>query len=238
MKRINIMTWNTGMTEWNNSENKRYKQIEDYIIKHLKKEHSIVFVQQIPYKYKDEDAKWKEHDLFKELKKTFSEENGYYISCNNTYNNGYIVMMTIAIAVKDSIEPSNKQTYPKNTPTNRECAVWFNGLNILSIHAKNGKDNKGYLKSINGQADIILGDFNAGNYMESQNRFTFNNILKEHVCICNVPTRIDPSSKRRTCIDHIFIRENFVTRCSNMRVHEDIIFSDHFPLTFEMEFES
>lgn len=45
--------------------------------------------------------------------KTFSEENGYCITCNNTYNNGYITMMTIAIAVKDSIEPSNKQTYPK-----------------------------------------------------------------------------------------------------------------------------
>lgn len=232
MERINIMTWNTGMTEWNNNvdNSKRYKEIVNHINEHLKKVNSIVFLQQIPYKIK-ENSTWREHPLFNMLQKDFSNYDILY----NTYNKGYVIMMTIVIAAKNSAVPAKKEIYPNNTPTNRECAVMYSGLNILGVHAKNGEGNKRYLEDINGQADIILGDFNAGNYMMSENKFTFSCILKGHVNICNMPTRVDPQSGRRTCIDHIFVRENLVIRCSNMIVHEDIKLSDHFPLTFEMD---
>ena|GEM_PF-6097350 len=215
----------------------RYTQIVERIKGYLTKENSIAFLQEIPCK-KVNDGKWTIHPLFKKLQRDFKKDN-YTILCNDTSNNGYLLMMTIVIAVKDSVtQATNKAIYPNNIPTNRECAVMFHGLNILGIHAKNGKDNDPYLKSLNDQADILLGDFSAGNYTESKNRFTFNNILKEHVCICNTPTRVDPKSKRRTCIDHIFVRNNLVSRCANMRVHENITLSDHFPLTFEMTVSS
>ena len=40
---------------------------------------------------------------------------------------------------------------------------------------------------------------------------------------------------RKSCIDHVFVHEKYVTHCSNLVVHEDIKLSDHYPITFEIE---
>ena len=235
---ISIMTWNTGMTEWT-KENyaERFDKVVNQIKEHLEKENSIAFLQQVPYKMKVESL-WSVHPYFKELQKRFSEPK-CKMFYNDTFNDGYIIMMTIAIVAnkggnEDGAVSANEKIYPNSEPTNRECAILYKNLNILGIHAKNGEDNKRYLEMLNSQADIILGDFNAGNYKEAENRFTFNSILQEHICICNTPTRIDPRSKRRTCIDHVFIREEDVTKCAYLVVHEEVTFSDHFPITFEV----
>lgn len=227
------------MTEWpkDKDDHERFDKVVNQIKEYLEKENSIAFLQQIPYKIKDESS-WLVHPLFDKLQKRFSELN-CNIFYNNTFNKGYVIMMTIAIVSnkgdnEDRAALANEEIYPNGEPTNRECAILYKKLNILGIHAKNGKDNKRYLKMLNGQADIILGDFNAGNYKEAENRFTFNSILQEHICICNTPTRIDPRSNRRTCIDHVFVREEDVTKCANLVVHEEVMLSDHFPITFEV----
>ncbi|MEY8391877.1 hypothetical protein AALA98_10965 [Lachnospiraceae bacterium 45-W7] len=112
---------------------------------------------------------------------------------------------------------------------------------ILGLHAsaKNGEDNRNYLQSIKGNADIIVGDFNAGDYLESENRDIFNSILENHVCICNSPTKrvLSKGGKliRKTCIDHVFIRQCCVTKCSELKIHENILYSDHYPITFKFD---
>ena len=121
-------------------------------------------------------------------------------------------------------------------PINRAIAVKFNGISFLSIHAQNDKDNKPYLEALPSETDFVLGDFNAGNYPDSENRETFNEILKDYICICNMPTKINKNG-RRTCIDHIFVKKEKVTRCANLIVHEEIQLSDHFPITFEFNLE-
>ena len=228
---INIMTWNTSLYSEKTAQpfSKKCDIIFSVVKEQLRRENAVVFLQEIPY-YSNET--WEQHSLFSALSKEFSAEN-YDVLFN--ISNRKQIMMTIAIATKGSAILANDDVYPNGKPTNRECAVIFKGLNILGIHARNAEDNEKYLKSINGRADIILGDFNAGNYLESENRILFNQILKNHICICNIPTRVDPFSERRTCIDHIFVREHLITRCSNLIVHENIKYSDHFPITFELE---
>jgi len=200
----------------------------DIIKRRLELENSVVILQEIPYQSSET---WDKHPFYKKLLEAFQEEKYYMMFSVSTKTQ---IMMTVAIAMKDKLESLGDDYYPvNNKPKNRAVAVKFNGVSILGIHAENGDNNKPYLISLHGKADIILGDFNAGNYLESENRITYNQILKEHICICNMPTKTTKSG-RRTCIDHVFIRKDMVTRCSNLIVHEDVSLSDHFPITFEI----
>ena len=229
-KKMNLMTWNTSLYSEliSPKDNPKFKLIINYVKTYLEKENSIVFLQEIPYCSRET---WKEHPLFSELIRIFTEKDykvGYNIFSINQ------IMMTIAIYKADSTQLKNKKAYPNEKATNREYAVSFNDLLILGIHAKNGKDNEAYLESLNSEADIVLGDFNAGDYTDSKNRHIFNKILQKHICICNMPTRVDEKTGKRTCIDHVLVRDNLVTKCSNLIVHEDISYSDHFPISFEI----
>lgn len=229
---INVMTWNTGITEMKNESCKfKLDGVLNYIKQFLEKNNSIVFLQQIPYKTKVNNS-WiidsKYEKIINELK------DKYQIICNSEFNDGYIKMMTVAISAKGCMEEISNDFYPLNAPTSREIAVKFKDICFLGIHARNGIKNKEYLLSLHGKADIILGDFNAGNYLESENRLTFNNILREHICVCNMPTKIVYKTRRKTCIDHVFIRDCYITKCNNLIVHDEIEFSDHYPITFEI----
>lgn len=222
------MTWNTGITE-NLTDGIKCDQILDYIIEFLEKENSITFLQQIVFK--DPKNNWKEHSIFNKLKAKL--DNKYTIK----YYKKSSFMMTVAITKADDTKPLNcldNSFYPICTPMNRAIAVKYLGINFLGVHAENGDKNQTFLNSLHGKADIILGDFNAGNYLESENRYMFNQILKRHVCICNMPTKVTQNG-RRTCIDHVFVRKDMVTKCSNLIVHEEIKLSDHFPITFDYE---
>jgi len=228
---INVMTWNTGMKDLGSEDYERCDNIISYIKKFLESnDNPIVVLQEIPFKKKEKEL-WKTHPNFQKLKKEFGE--AYKTFYNSSYNNGYIIMMTVIITKNESnISKCPEEYYPNSEPTNRESGICFDGISILGVHARGGKDNESYLKSINGKADIILGDFNAGDYDKSENRVVFNNILSEHVNVCVLPTRVDPKTKRRTCIDHVFIKDHILVNCGNLVIHEDIHYSDHFPITF------
>lgn len=223
--KLNIMTWNTAITE-NLEDEQKCNQIINYIEDFLEKENSIAFLQQIAFK--DPNNNWKMHSVFRRLKENYLIE--FYKK--STF------MMTVAITKKNNfLYPLEDEFYPINRPKNRAVAVKFNDISFLAIHAendaKNADVNKSYLCSLHGKADVILGDFNTGNYLEAENRITFNQILKEHICICSMPTKVTETG-RRTCIDHVFVRENMITKCCNLIVHEDVLLSDHFPMTFEI----
>ena len=146
-------------------------------------------------------------------------------------------MQTIIITNIKTLSGIDNNIYPNGCPTNREAAIKIkNSYSILGLHAKNGDYNLGYIKSINGNADIILGDFNAGDYREYPYRKEFRKILDSHVCICNVPTkRVEDKMGnliRETCIDHVFVKREFITMCSNVIVHNENKLSDHYPITF------
>ena len=228
--KLNIMNWNTGITEFlDNKEN--CSQIIEYIKGWLcNNENAIAFLQQIVYK--DSSNEWKMHEIFTRLQNEIISE-GYEIKFYKRSS----FMMTIAIAKKGTMKLlEDEKFYPKECPMNRAIAVKFNGISFLSIHAQSGEDNKPYLEALPSETDFVLGDFNAGNYPDSENRETFNEILKDYICICNMPTKVKKSG-RRTCIDHIFVKMEKVTICANLIVHEEIQLSDHFPITFEFNLE-
>ncbi len=220
---INVMTWNTGITEVLFDYNK-CNDILSYVDDFLKKENAIVFLQQIVYK--DPRNSWVKHEIYNMLLEKIEKYSIKFYSKSS-------FMMTVAIASGHSFRKLDDCFLPVGRPKNRSIAVEFNNISFLGIHAENGKENKPFLENIMGKADVILGDFNAGNYLKSDNREIFNEILNEYVCICNMPTKITESG-RRTCIDHVFVKEDIITKCSNLIVHEEIKLSDHFPITFEI----
>ena len=231
----NILNWNTGLTE-QEEESKDYIKIIEYVKVFLEKENAIVVLQQIPYKVKNAYNKWVLSHVYKYIVE-ICKKNNYTIFCNNTYNKGYIFMQTIIITNIKTLLGIDNNIYPNGCPTNREAAIKIkNEISILGLHAKNGEDNLPYIQSINGNADIILGDFNAGDYLEYPHWKSFRNILPSHVCICNVPTKRVEDKKgniiRETCIDHVFVKREILTRCSNVIVHNENKMSDHYPITF------
>lgn len=234
---IEIMSWNTALTE----DNTNSEVIIKYIKESLNKPNSIAVLQQVPLK--DPDMGWGLHQTYQDFLTNFPSTD-YLIFQNDGYNKGFIYMETVVITKMNNVNPADARYYPNGVITNREYAIKVNAdknkeLTILGIHAKNGDKNADYLKSINGYPDIILGDFNAGDYLESENHKIFKTILKDHVCICNLPTkRIFDKNKnliRKSCIDHVFVKREYITRCSSLIVHENVEYSDHYPITFKID---
>jgi len=226
----NILTWNTGLTE--KSEN--LNEILNFIKEYLDNENSVAVLQQIPYK--NPEKHWEEHDIYKKFVEAFPTS-VYSVIKNDNFNNGFIFMQTVIVTKLKQHEQCCSKVYLKNNASNREAAFALNDSCILlGIHAKNGSDNLMYIKGLKGEADIIVGDFNAGDYSEYKYWQAFREILPSHVCICNMPTKViltlKGTVKRKSCIDHIFVRRNLVAKCSNIKVHENIKFSDHYPISF------
>ena len=229
-----ILNWNTGLTE----DTTNLLDILQFIKTFLDRENTIAVLQQIPFKRKNEDGRWIYSDSYNEFVTTFSSGK-YKIISNNTFNNGFIFMQTVIVTRVKSFPPKNNDIYTNGIPTNREVAIEIeNAFSLLGIHAKYGKENLPYIKSISGIADVIVGDFNAGDYQGYPDWKTFRKILPTHVCICNLPTKyiVDAMGKliRKTCIDHIFIKRELITKCENVKVHDNIKFSDHYPITFNI----
>ena len=222
MTKICIMTWNTSLYIEKTASPicRKYRSIVNMVKDQLEKENTIAFLQEIPY---CSNETWKEHTLYRELKTDFPEDK-YDIKF--TVCSKKQIMMTIAIAQKGTIELSNT-AYNDN----RTISVKFKELKLMGIHAKNGEQNRDYLKLLNNsKAHIILGDFNAGDYEKSENKDVFNAILKGHTNICNQYTTVFG-----TPIDHVFVHTDIVSKYSNLIVHKEIKCSDHFPITFEID---
>jgi len=231
MEKIYIMTWNTELYVEKTLMPicKKYRSVINVVKGFLEKRNAICFLQEIPYL---SNENWKEHTLYSELNKDFP--NAEYDVIFNIVNKGKQIMMTIAIAKKGLITKS----YCDFFNSNRTVTVRYKDQNIVitGIHAFNVKGNKNYLESLNScHSNIILGDFNAGDYEESENRDVFNGILKEYTCICNKNTR--RCKYRVTPVDHIFVNMKGVSKYTECTVHEEIECSDHYPITFDIEYE-
>lgn len=225
-----ILNWNTGLTE----DDQFLEEILQYIKGFLDQDNAIAVLQQIPYK--DYENKWNLHAIYMRILEVFPEIE-YSIIKNDNFNNGYIIMMTVIITKLKTWDYCDDVVYSHAIASNREVAIKLHDkYSLLGLHAKNGQENLSYIKSISNHADIIVGDFNAGDYDQYPYWKIFRNILESHVCICNMPTKVILSSTgellRKSCIDHVFVRRELVSKCSCMKVHEDITFSDHYPITF------
>lgn len=228
METVFLMTWNTALYREDTPICNKYKEVVRVVKGHLENSNAICFLQEVPY---HSNKTWQEHIIYTAIKKEFSAEK-YEVFFNISSKNQ--IMMTVAMAKKGILTKSDCVAFN----TNRTVTVKYKDrdFEITGIHAQNGKMNKSYLESLDTcDSDIVLGDFNAGDYEESENRDLFNHILKNHVCICNDITRWVGS--RPTAIDHVFVNTSKIRKYAACVVHGGIRYSDHYPITFNVELE-
>lgn len=243
MKKLNILTWNTQLYEQGNNVGNRVKDINEnsfltvinFVKGYIEKENSIAFLQEIPF---CNNITWTEHELYTKLKNEFPE-NEYDIKLNITLKQQ--IMMTIAIAKKDII------TEDLNGFNDNRCiSVVSNtlGLRIIGIHAKNDFNTKTYLDDIKKQYesyyDLILGDFNSGNYLKNhessifkKNRQAFIQFTEGYIDVCQGKV----TTQYSTQIDHVLIKNNdtFSKMDYTVRIIDTIQCSDHYPIIFEIK---
>lgn len=231
---LKILNWNTGLID----NEKNYDVVKKYIFEFLKNPNSIAVLQEIPFKNYSNNE-WTKSKIYKDLIKTIHNLD-YRVFRNETYNNGKLRLLTMIISNINNPTSEDGAHYTDEIPRNRQCTIEIKNknLSLLGVHLNGGAPNRKQLKSIKSSADIILGDFNAGDYMESENREIFNQILPNHVGICNLPTKkVYSTGKviRESCIDHIFVKRELVTKCFDLYIHRDISYSDHYPITFKIK---
>lgn len=227
---MRVMTWNTGLYREPSCEttSEKYQNVARVVKNFLEQGDGVCFLQEIPYK---SSQTWEEHSLFTALKRDFPDSQ-YDMLFHITSK--HQIMMTVALAFKQTIERAESAIPDWK---NRHVTVLGkkgDKLKLTGIHAANGADNALYLAYLCWcDSDVILGDFNAGDYEESGNRLVFNRILRGYVCLCDEITRCT-EGQRATPIDHVFVRQELAPRCTPCVVHKEIVCSDHYPVTFEI----
>lgn len=246
--KLHIMTWNTQLYEYGNivAKNSTVKPI-DYIkcsevIRVIKKhvdesENAIAVLQEIPLRSNITNS---EHIYFTLLCGAFPEKD-YTLLYNLNYNVRNQIKMTVVISKRNFIKKDDEGINSSNEDY-CNCFVSFkvDNLKLLAVHQslKNGgfyndKTRIGYAP------DIILGDFNAGDYEKKKESDEFKNIRKKYqdlldegyTDICQGKN----TTKYNKPIDHILIRKNNLDiKYESVNIDYTNKNSDHYPVYCEI----
>lgn len=162
----------------------------------------------------------------------------------------YQIKMTIVLANKGLIELDDNGI----NSTGEEycnCFVSFNikdtDLHVLAVHQplkKGGHVSDKLNKKTNYKPNVILGDFNAGDYSKKnetdqfiKNRDDYKNLLErgyKDICEGQITRK---KNGYEAPIDHILLDKNVMDNFSynNVIVGKDVSFSDHYPIYCEIE---
>ncbi|WP_443713744.1 hypothetical protein [Ruminococcus sp.] len=182
---FNIMTWNV---DWfrngkrseqedkycvNDCSYEAYGKIIGIVKQFLEKENAVVFLQEVPCKYKKDNC-WYEHPLYAQLLKDFPKKD-YDIFMNDNNGRSCCLRYTLAISKKGVYAVNNTTFCPYNNKTvqvpknNRIISVKKDPIVLFGVHMpvlKNNKDDGKmwddiiqYAKQVKNL--IIAGDFNA-----------------------------------------------------------------------------
>lgn len=237
---LNIMTWNTQLYEYGNKvgntrkkiENSKFEPIMEFVDKHLEKENAIVVLQEIPYK---SNVTWKEHELFRCFREKY-DANEYDVIFNISSISQ--IKMTVVLSKKGLIDKSSNKKH--------NCYVPFKikgtDISALAVHSHNAFECRDYIRNdVQNQYNMILGDFNAGNYIKKEkdeeiaiNRQNYLLLLEGYNDICQG----EYTTVYKTFIDHILLASDYdflmLHKCLNINVYRDVKLSDHYPIVFEL----
>ena len=102
-------------------------------------------------------------------------------------------------------------------------------VSIVGVHVPINKEY--WNKLLNIKVDIILGDFNAGDYNKATKMSEYKTLLRMgYFDVCNGVI----TTKYNTPIDHILVLNKYKDKCFNPTIHYDIRLSDHYPISFEL----
>lgn len=238
---VNIMTWNTRLYEYGNKVGIQTKEIDadlfasiiKLIDEHLERENAIAILQEVPYWC---NITWKKHELFKKFEDHYTEDQ-YTVIYN--ISSQCQIMMTIVIAKKGVIEFDDERIKNKNKDyCNRFVSFKVKNadLYVLAVHQK---DNVYASDKLNkDKPNIILGDFNAGDYTKEnesdqfqKNRDNYKTLLAQgYTDICDGQITTD----YETPIDHILIDDKNVDKVKKLDIVRDGL-SDHYRITLELK---
>lgn len=243
MSQLNILTWNTRLYEYGNTLGNSVKPIQDelvnsiinYIKGFIEKENSVAILQEIPF---CNNIDWKTHKIYGEIQKEFPEDK-YQIE--KTVHTEKQILMTLAIAKKGLIKKDED-----GFNDNRCISILNNSLNlkILGIHAKNNEGTKKYLDLIKERYgcyyDLIIGDFNSGNYCKEkeslefiENRKSFIQFSEGYIDACQGIV----TTQYGTQIDHVLIRNTHRISKTDYKIEvmDGIKLSDHYPIWLKLK---
>lgn len=258
---MNIMTWNINKfngNDWNskdynwedNQDNLRKrnaKNIFESIVRHIVTDEDIAILQEFPY----HEEKWKrefENQYYNHRIVSWYHENQDKEYCVNTKYG-----VTVAVVRKNSkwnLHRLSNYSLDGEKPvnfSNRYIELYHvdKDINLLGIHPRDAGELKNWMsrKCKNNRVfHIIMGDFNAGNYIKEGcdnefvlNRRNFLDISEGYVDICNGmgTTNYNPTTQ----VDHILVQnsQKFWGRIITRDVVYDEEYSDHFPLVTEVD---
>lgn len=241
--KIKFLTWNTQLYEYRNTKGKTienglkvYNQEIEIIKKHFfdlsDDEKAIAVLQEIPYRIKI-NRKWCLHPVFEEFENDFPDTDYDII-----YHSGWHIKMTVVIASKGIVSECKGKT-------NLYIPFMINSLqlNVLALHAHNAFETRKWLAEHEDyKPNIMLGDFNAGNYRKSNkdneiavNRQNYLLLTEGYIDLCQGVY----TTKYQTQIDHILLEniDEFKYKFENVKVNYDVKISDHYPVYCDVLFE-
>lgn len=253
MREINFLTWNTQLYEMGNRVNEKQpvKKMDmltfNIVVNKVKEfldsnDEAIAILQEIPFKCNIDG--FKDHKLFKEFLNFFPDDKYdmyYNISSERQ------IKMTVVLANSKELIYRKKEELNNNT-----CASFgIKGLDlsIIGVHLHNVNELLKWLqKSV--FPDIMLGDFNAGDYKKrcedskfEDNRENYRKLILKYTDICNgQKTRRKVFSDGfvyETPIDHVLIKNSSELekkyQCKIIKIerNEDNV-SDHYPIYFKL----
>lgn len=260
----NIMTWNTQLYEYGNiiDDTKivkpldyvKFNDVVNTIKKHMGKDNSIAVLQEIPL---NSNITQSEHIFFTMLCGAFPDKD-YNILYNRNITVRNQMKMTIVIGRKGLVEKDDEGI---NSDTEKYCNCFYSlrirdlDLQVLAVHQSlkdGGRISDKLSKKEGYRPNIILGDFNAGNYEKKNesaefvdNRDNFNTLLREYkytdICKGRVTREwISPKGVvYKTPIDHVLVKESLAqdpfTNYAEPYINETLKLSDHHPITFEID---
>lgn len=209
------------------------------------KNEAVAVLQEIPFKCNIDG--FNKHRLFSEFLEFFPDDK--YVMLYNISSEKQI-KMTVVLAKKTGLE---ELVYKKNNTLNNNMCVSFGikylDLSIIGVHAHNANELLELLQAYE-FPNIMLGDFNAGDYKKRyeakefiENREFYKKLICGYTDICKgqVTRRmIFPNGfVYKTPIDHVLINNNSELakkyQCKNVKIEkiEDNV-SDHYPIYFKL----
>ncbi len=246
--KINLMTWNTQLYEYGNiiARNKpvrpidytRCNEVIKVIKEHIdKKDNAISVLQEIPLRSNITNS---EHIIFTLLCDAFPEKDYTIIyNLNETIRNQ--IKMTVVISKKNLIKKDEKGINSSNEDY-CSCFVSFMAccVQVLAVHQSLNKGGFVNDKIISVYTpDIILGDFNAGNYKKRKESADFKYNRQQYLTLLGEGYKDICKGKNttiyKTPIDHVLIKNTIKDEnVKKVTIDNSIQASDHYPIYCEI----
>lgn len=247
--KIILFNWNTQLYEYGNLNNKKvedgklkYSQIKDDIKEYFNNSNEdvipIAILQEIPYKIKEQN-KWGSHEIYNTFINDFKEDEYDIIYLKDEGEKKcWHIKMTVVIAPKNTIRACKNKSnlFVPFKITKDDINVY-----ILGLHSHNAYEVREWLENNQDfNPDIMVGDFNAGNYKKRENdnkivenRQNYLLLTEGYLDACQGQC----TTRYNTQIDHILIK-NYTDppkyEHEKVKIDSKNQNSDHYPILCEI----